>query len=89
MRDLTKPDLVKVIAEKEKIPLKIIQMDVDKDDSVATTFKATCEDNEKWSRIDILVNNAEFGLCGALEDQPIEHIKKQFETNLFGSIRAI
>ncbi len=89
MRDLTKADLVKVIAEKEKLPLKVIEMDVDKDDSVAMAFKAICEDDEKRSRIDILINNAGFGLFGALEDQPIEHIKKQFETNLFGSIRTI
>src|SRR5918912_517657 len=29
------------------------------------------------------------GLFGALEDQGIEHIKKQFETNLFGAVRTI
>jgi short-subunit dehydrogenase len=40
-------------------------------------------------RIDILVNNRGFGLFGALEDQRIEDIKKQFEINLFGAIRAI
>lgn len=89
MRDLTKADLIKNIAEKEKLPLKVIQMDVDKDDSVVRAFKEICEDNERGLGIDILVNNAGFGLFGALEDQSIEHIKKQFETNLFGAIRTI
>ncbi len=87
MRDLTKADLIKNVAEKEKIPLKVIQMDVDKDDSVAEAFKQMYDDGRM--RIDILVNNAGFGLFGALEDQSIEDIKKQFETNLFGAIRTI
>ena len=89
MRDLMKADLIKTIAEKEKLPLKVIQMDVDKDDSVVMAFKEICEDHERGMGIDILVNNAGFGLFGSLEDQSIEHIKKQFETNLFGAIRAI
>ena len=89
MRDLTKADLIKNIAEKEKLSLKVIQMDVDKDDSVVRAFKEICEDHERGMGIDILVNNAGFGLFGALEDQSIEHIKKQFETNLFGAIRTI
>ncbi len=89
MRDLTKADLIKNFAEKEKLPLKVIQMNVDKDDSVVRAFKEICEDQERGMGIDILVNNAGFGLFGALEDQDIEHIKKQFETNLFGTIRTI
>jgi NAD(P)-dependent dehydrogenase (short-subunit alcohol dehydrogenase family) len=89
MRDLSKADLIKDIAEKEKIPLNVVQMDVDKDDSVAEAFKQICEDDDGEGRIDILVNNAGFGLFGALEDQSIEDIKKQFETNLFGAIRTI
>jgi len=89
MRDLTKADSIKNIAEKEKLPLKVIQMDVDKDDSVAMAFKEICQDHKRGIGIDILVNNAGFGLFGALEDQSIEHIKKQFETNVFGAIRTI
>ena len=90
MRDLTKANLIKDILEKEKLPLKVIRMDVDKDDSVAEAFKQIREEDEygRRMRIDILVNNAGFGLFGALEDQSIEDIKKQFETNLFGAIRT-
>ena len=89
MRDLMKADLIKDIAEKEKLPLKVIQMDVDKDDSVAEALKQIWEDDYVGGRIDILVNNAGFGLFGALEDQSIGDIKQQFETNLFGAIRTI
>jgi len=90
MRDLVKADIMKNIAEKEKLPLKVIQMDVDKDHSVVEAFEEICGDDEgRRMGIDILVNNAGFGLFGALEDLPIEDIKKQFETNLFGAIRTI
>ncbi|HZC21662.1 MAG TPA: SDR family oxidoreductase [Nitrososphaeraceae archaeon] len=91
MRDLTKAHLIKDIVQKEKIPLKVIQMDVDKDDSVAEAFKQIGKDDDygRKMRVDILVNNAGFGLFGALEDQSIEDIKKQFETNVFGAIRTI
>ena len=90
MRDLVKADLIKNIAEKEKLPIQVIQMDIDKDHSVVDAFEEICEDNEKRGvGIDILVNNAGFGLFGALEDLLIDDIKKQFETNLFGAIRTI
>jgi short-subunit dehydrogenase len=72
-RDLTKADLIKNVAEKEKLPLKVIQMDVDKDDSIPEAFDQMYDDGRM--RIDILVNNASFGLFGALEDQSIEDIK--------------
>ena len=39
-------------------------------------------------RIDVLVNNAGYGLFGALEDLSIAEMKAQFETNFFGVIRV-
>jgi short-subunit dehydrogenase len=39
-------------------------------------------------RIDVLVNNAGYGLFGAFEDLLIDEIKAQFETNFFGVIRV-
>jgi NAD(P)-dependent dehydrogenase (short-subunit alcohol dehydrogenase family) len=43
---------------------------------------------EKEERIDIVVNNAGFGLAGAFEDCSVEEVKGQFETNVFGVIRV-
>ena len=47
-------------------------MDVNRDGSVVRAFKEIYEDHERGMGIDILVNNADFGLFGALEDQSIE-----------------
>lgn len=37
--------------------------------------------------VDVLVNNAGFGLYGAMEDTPLEEARYQFEVNLFGLAR--
>lgn len=40
----------------------------------------------KFDRIDVLVNNAGYGLIGALEEVSDDQIRRNFETNLFGAI---
>ena len=41
------------------------------------------------SRLDILINNAGYGLQGAFEELSIAEIKSLYETNVFGYIRTI
>ena len=85
MRNLKKgQDLLKIVTN-EKIPLKVIQLDVDDDKSVMNAVNTIVEEN---GRIDILVNNAGFDMFGPLEDLTIDEIKAQFETNFFGLIRT-
>lgn len=85
MRNLSKGDGLREIASKEKIPLNVTQLDVNNDSSVDNTIDNIIREND---RIDILVNNAGYDLFGSLEELSLEEIKQQFETNVFGVIRA-
>ncbi|MDJ0616400.1 MAG: SDR family oxidoreductase [Calothrix sp. MO_192.B10] len=42
-----------------------------------------------FGQIDVLVNNAGYGLIGALEEVSDEQIQRNFDTNLFGAINVI
>ncbi|MFB5600971.1 MAG: SDR family oxidoreductase [Nitrososphaeraceae archaeon] len=86
MRNTSKSDTIEKIANRENLPLEVLSLDVDDDDSVRNTIHKIINERK---RIDILVNNAGYGLFGALEDISIREAKKQFETNLFGAIRTI
>ena len=72
--------MIKNAVEKENLPIKVIQLDVTDDKSLKNAIDhVTSEDG----RIDVLVNNAGYGLVGALEELSIEEIKAQDETNFF------
>ena len=86
MRDLNKNHEIKQSIEKENLPIEIIEMDVDDDQSVNSAVNNILEKKEK---IDILVNNAGYGMWGTVEDVSIQEFKEQFETNFFAIIRMI
>jgi NAD(P)-dependent dehydrogenase (short-subunit alcohol dehydrogenase family) len=85
MRDLQKSSTLKSIADKENIPLRCVQLDVTNDVSVKLAIETIVKESCK---IDVLVNNAGYGLSGALEDLLINEIKLLFDTNFFGLIRT-
>jgi NAD(P)-dependent dehydrogenase (short-subunit alcohol dehydrogenase family) len=85
IRNLVKGEKLKSVAEKEKLPLKIVMLDVTDDVSVKNAIQSITTES---SRIDVLVNNAGYALIGAFEDLAVEEIKAQYETNLFGVIRV-
>lgn len=85
MRNLDKSSIVKAAADKEQLPIKVVQLDVTDDHSVKDAIRAIVSEAK---RIDVLINNAGFGLVGAFEDLSIDEIKDQYETNVFGLIRV-
>jgi NAD(P)-dependent dehydrogenase (short-subunit alcohol dehydrogenase family) len=85
MRNLQKGNDIRSVAEKENLPVKIAMLDVTEDRSVTDAVKSIIAEA---NRIDVLVNNAGYGLVGAFEDLAMEEIKSQYETNLFGVIRV-
>ena len=74
------------IAKNENLPIQVIQLDVNNDNSVTEAINRIA--NEK-GRIDVVINNAGYDLMGALEETSIEEIKAQFETNFFGAVRVM
>ena len=85
MRNLNKSENIKLVATKENLPIQIKQLDVTDDVSVMNAIQAI---SSEAGRIDVLVNNAGYGLNGAFEDLAIDEIKAQYETNVFGLIRT-
>ncbi|MBW1656709.1 oxidoreductase [Flavobacterium quisquiliarum] len=58
-----------------------IQMDVTNESEIETTINAIIQ---KEGKIDVLWNNAGFGLYGSVEDVSLDEARRQFEVNLFG-----
>lgn len=85
MRDLQKKSKLESIKDEEKLSLEFVQLDVTNEESVRIAVQTIQDDK---GRIDVLVNNAGYGLSGALEDLSIDEIKTQFETNFYGLIRT-
>jgi len=86
MRDTAKSNKIKEITQKENLKISILELDVDDEKSVKSAIAQIL--NQK-QRIDVLVNNAGWGLWGCVEDVSVDEFKEQFETNFFSIIRLI
>jgi NAD(P)-dependent dehydrogenase (short-subunit alcohol dehydrogenase family) len=64
----------------------MLQLDITSDTSVKACIHAVMQ---RTGRMDILINNAGYGLSGAIEETSIQEAKSQFETNFFGAVRMV
>ncbi len=63
-----------------------VELNINSEDSVAFTVPELIE---RHGAIDVLVNNAGFGLWGPVEVLSTAELKHQFETNYFAAVRMI
>ena len=65
--------------------VEIVRMEVTDDSSVNEAVQSVAR---KAGSIHIVVNNAGYGLTGALEETSLDEARQQFETNFFGVLRV-
>lgn len=65
--------------------VKLFALDVTDNNSINNAFEQALQ---AFGRIDVVVNNAGYGLDGVFEAIPEEAITRQFDTNVFGLMRV-
>ena len=86
MRDTKKGAKIQEIGKKENLSITVIPLDVDKPESIKDAINQIMAESK---RIDVLVNNAGYGVFGCLEDLTVDELKAQFDTNFFSVVRLI
>jgi NAD(P)-dependent dehydrogenase (short-subunit alcohol dehydrogenase family) len=75
---------VEAIAPLEAFGCRLLPLDVTEEDSM----RAAVEEVERTEdAVGVLVNNAGYSQSGAVEEVPMEQVRRQFETNVFGLVR--
>ena len=72
------------LGELEARGARPLALDVTDEESMAAAVRAV---EEEAGAVGVLVNNAGYSQSGAVESVPMERVRAQFETNVFGLVR--
>jgi NAD(P)-dependent dehydrogenase (short-subunit alcohol dehydrogenase family) len=75
---------VEAVADLESRGCKVMALDVTDEESMR---KAVARVEDEHGAVGVLVNNAGYSQSGTIEEVPMEGIRRQFETNVFGLVR--
>jgi NAD(P)-dependent dehydrogenase (short-subunit alcohol dehydrogenase family) len=78
-----RPEDLKDFSEKFPDLVEIIPLDVTQMEEIEAAVRQTIK---RFGRVDVLVNNAGFGITGAAEAYSDAQVRSQLETNLYGPI---
>jgi len=76
---------IRALAEKESLPIHVLEMDVTNDTSVERAVDAAVA---KAGRIDVAINNAGYYLSGLEEAVTTEQAQRLMDTNFLGPVRV-
>jgi NAD(P)-dependent dehydrogenase (short-subunit alcohol dehydrogenase family) len=86
MRNPAKGETLRALAAEAKVPVTIIALDVQNEDSVR---EAVAQVERDAGRIDVLINNAGFGSVRTLEQATPQQITEIIDVNFLGATRCI
>ncbi|MDN3692346.1 SDR family oxidoreductase [Chryseobacterium tructae] len=66
--------------------LLLLEVDLKDEESIGRSMERTIE---KFGKLDVVVNNAGYGLGGAIEELSAEEIENNFQINFFAVVRVI
>ena len=72
------------IADLERTGCRLLALDVTDEDSMAAAVRQV---EEAEGAVGVLVNNAGYSQSGPVEEVPLEDVRRQFETSVFGLVR--
>ncbi|MER7460689.1 oxidoreductase [Micromonospora sp. NPDC126480] len=75
---------VSAIADLAETGARLLPLDVTDEASMAAAVAAV---EAEHGQVDVLVNNAGYGEYGPIEETPMDRVRAQFETNVFGLSR--
>ena len=76
---------IRVLAEKDSLPISVLELDVTDDASVERAMDAAVA---KAGRIDVAINNAGYAVSGLAEAVTTEQAQRLMDTNFFGPVRV-
>jgi NAD(P)-dependent dehydrogenase (short-subunit alcohol dehydrogenase family) len=76
---------IRTLAEKDSLPIYVLELDVTDDASVERAVDAAIG---RAGRIDVAINNAGYAVSGLAEAVTIEQAQRLMDTNCFGSVRV-
>ena len=83
MRDLSRRKALDEAAARAGVELDVMALDVNDSASIE---RCVAEVLSRRGQIDVLVNNAGFGMGGTIYDLTMEELRAQMETNFFGAV---